>query len=1292
MKADNIKGFRKGGMDTNSAPQYVDPNDYVLAFNARVTGTTIGEDGDVTNPESALLISQSLPAGINKGIGGGSFEDIGIVVFWRYSSGGKNQMVTYNKDTQVETVIFEDITDTGGETLMPLNPQNYVLAILINSIYMVWVATDLEVGYTNLNTLASGGYGTVLWEDLSLIKPQCMIPPTGTYGSDLGQPANYLFGKLPQFTVQWINADFNYSAWSTRSKRIVPYQQNTPIGGADVTKNNYIIVSVNIGSIRIATINIAARFDEGTFSIVKSVDRTYVVALPDTQVDVDNQIYNAYDPATNLYSFAYYNNDISISVVGTETDLGFDEIWPSNTVEKINGNILSLADWKTLYDRPTTVVAIGAVGYNPNIDIPIDDNPDPLRNEGSVHGGVGSGAGNHRRRMAITLGGTPREGDNIIVIQYDVRDANSTQYHNYIVPPSQDGNLAAVVASTATVLPNSSFYNTGFGTYTIEFIGDPYFELQLFSVQLFFAGATVANSIAAYLDNTVYQAALAYFDKPGRYFPLETNNTFIFNTPSYAQVNGQAIQVPWQIKTSTAPIGAVGYQWLITKPTVTNIIDTLATPLFYKGTWDAYNNSPSLAPNTGTVGFTYQVTSPSNPADPTHYTNLGGGTAYDTGQYVTYNGQSWDVLPKTFGDLTTTGNIIAFSLNPLKMFNDQYSAVGVDTILGYDFSAGDRCTLHYYLDGSGNKVFLNNPCVDLSVIGYDAGTNIVKVEKSATFNIHTATDGKNVFLRLYSPALQNQTASATQNTTVWYETGDGYTITNGQHDTLSGVLYDGGVYYKTRQFSDALQPYSSDPVETLAVDLNYSDFYASAFSSFGRVRAYNDVLESTERKANIITSQPYILGSKNNGLTRFYTENIYGESDGQTSSSQGAIQRMWQRGNVLVVPQEFDIFYIPVNEAYQVLNPQLTGIAISEKLLNNGRYSTEGIGLGLAKEAFCFNKGIGYLVDPHRSEVFEVTTGGEFSISYKMSKYFKQVLSLAYSQGKKIILVYNRYYDEVMMCIEAEGGILTLFPFSNTDWNIYNDYDIIGTDVTATPNGAHSTASYNSTTGLVTYTPTTNYVGSDSTTFTFLVGATSVTKNICLNWTDGSSTPFDFSFAPQTGVPLSTLITSNTVLITGIDFAVPISIVGGSYSINGGAFVTTPGTISNNDTVAVQVLSSASNATETHCDLTVSTLTRTFSVTTIDAGDTAYIFIDNASSGEVDRVNLSVDGVYEYRDIPPHNSPTYVITDGTNYTVSVRMVDASGSFRIYINGVSDDSYFFTRTGMSTPIIVRIEDI
>ncbi len=107
------------------------------------------------------------------------------------------------------------------------------------------------------------------------------------------------------------------------------------------------------------------------------------------------------------------------------------------------------------------------------------------------------------------------------------------------------------------------------------------------------------------------------------------------------------------------------------------------------------------------------------------------------------------------------------------------------------------------------------------------------------------------------------------------------------------------------------------------------------------------------------------------------------------------------------------------------------------------------------------------------------------------------------------------------------------------------------------------------------------------------------------------TTPDAFSFTDQTGVALSTLATSNTLTITGLGAAATISITGGEYSINGGAFTTANGSVSNNDTVAVRHTSSAAYFMVTDTVVTIGGVSDTFSSTTItDTVPDVFSFTD----------------------------------------------------------------------------------
>jgi len=231
----DFKVFEQGGMDLDSARELISKNDYPSAYNIRVTGTQQQEGGYITNIESNSPTQTNFPAtggGLNKAIGAEAFPSIRSAISIKYNSAGYNTICKLDYDTQTETVLYTDkVNSASGAQLLNLDPAYYEQIKLINDTYLLWSDGQSSVGFTNLNTLQSGGYGQVLAEDFSLIKPQCLIPPVAQYISDAGKASNFLKQKLFQYNVQYVGLDYTYSAWSTWSKRIIPTSESTPTVG-----------------------------------------------------------------------------------------------------------------------------------------------------------------------------------------------------------------------------------------------------------------------------------------------------------------------------------------------------------------------------------------------------------------------------------------------------------------------------------------------------------------------------------------------------------------------------------------------------------------------------------------------------------------------------------------------------------------------------------------------------------------------------------------------------------------------------------------------------------------------------------------------------------------------------------------------------------------------------------------------------------------------------------------------------------------------------------------------------
>ncbi len=94
--------------------------------------------------------------------------------------------------------------------------------------------------------------------------------------------------------------------------------------------------------------------------------------------------------------------------------------------------------------------------------------------------------------------------------------------------------------------------------------------------------------------------------------------------------------------------------------------------------------------------------------------------------------------------------------------------------------------------------------------------------------------------------------------------------------------------------------------------------------------------------------------------------------------------------------------------------------------------------------------------------------------------------------------------------------------------------------------------------------------------------------------------PDQFSFEPVTGARLSSTQTSNAVTISGIDKATPISVSGGTYSVNGGSFTADASTVRNGDNVMVREVAASAPATATTATVTIGGVSGMYSVTTED--------------------------------------------------------------------------------------------
>ena len=100
--------------------------------------------------------------------------------------------------------------------------------------------------------------------------------------------------------------------------------------------------------------------------------------------------------------------------------------------------------------------------------------------------------------------------------------------------------------------------------------------------------------------------------------------------------------------------------------------------------------------------------------------------------------------------------------------------------------------------------------------------------------------------------------------------------------------------------------------------------------------------------------------------------------------------------------------------------------------------------------------------------------------------------------------------------------------------------------------------------------------------------------------------PIPFTFTDQTGVNTNTVITSNTITLTGAGFTggtvTLTSAATAQFKVNSGSYQTGSATVATGDTITLQVTSSSSAGTGKSATITCNNVSDTFSVTTAGGG------------------------------------------------------------------------------------------
>ncbi|WP_293000021.1 hypothetical protein [Nevskia sp.] len=197
---------------------------------------------------------------------------------------------------------------------------------------------------------------------------------------------------------------------------------------------------------------------------------------------------------------------------------------------------------------------------------------------------------------------------------------------------------------------------------------------------------------------------------------------------------------------------------------------------------------------------------------------------------------------------------------------------------------------------------------------------------------------------------------------------------------------------------------------------------------------------------------------------------------------------------------------------------------------------------------------------------------------------------------------------------------------------------------------------------------------STTTSVSVTVNGYSTTWQIATQSAPGVDTvPNAFSFSSQSGVSRNAAITSASQNISGINAATPISVSGGSYSVNGGPFTSSVGTVVAGDFVRAQVQSASGGLVSTSATVTIGGVSATFTVTTSSSGSFSATASPNPVS--VNRDTSTGPGSIV-------SSVTLNVVNGTApYTTTVTLLeDRGGADLITVSQTSPTLIRFSSSG------------
>lgn len=484
-------------------------------------------------------------------------------------------------------------------------------------------------------------------------------------------------------------------------------------------------------------------------------------------------------------------------------------------------------------------------------------------------------------------------------------------------------------------------------------------------------------------------------------------------------------------------------------------------------------------------------------------------------------------------------------------------------------------------------------------------------------------------------------------------------------------INEGTAYVRNRELPITNNYPGAQVVISPIEDPSFSDFYPSLINDNGRPNIEDTGVGEVQYGSRMRFSNNSIEDTKINGLNDFDSGDREDYND-----KYGDIKRTVFDINNIFTFKSLRSAYVPVDSKITIDDTDTALRVGSANFLNPIQYMAWEGGIGNNPEAYCSNGTHKYIVSTNSGVIIRIGANGEEPISktFFLDKEVRELLTKAAKYNAKIFLGFNRKL--ALLVITIEGYEQSIYFDGFNGWIVLKDTFTVSAlleIVTPPTNGLTTITSDNQ----FFYSPNANYIGSDSFTYRALVGGVwSQPRKVCLTGKEipnrqtgwrAKATPYtclvvsgnrnglksfttleeyylddnsltgrtkpntigdadyvapvfdsvlcsvQYTLNPVIDAEISTPYISNTLNIRA-NAATPISIVDGEYRINGGAWVSIPGTVNNGNTVEARKTSSGSYTTLATAILTIGGVAVPFNITT-KANNVIACGVDNSFGG-----------------------------------------------------------------------------